>query len=94
VRRWYLLFLVLVTLVTSVTMWLAEPGRLIVLSALIGFLGTVSFALLLYLLNHRYLPTVLPHTLCPRRAAAMGLGIAGVAYGGLALAYMWVRFGH
>ncbi|MBI3088030.1 MAG: Nramp family divalent metal transporter [Candidatus Omnitrophica bacterium] len=92
VRRWYLTFLVLLTIVTSVTMWFAEPGPLILLSALIGFLGTVTFAFLLYWLNYRYLPTVIPKTLGPRRLAALGLGVAGAAYGVLAVAYLWVRF--
>jgi len=91
VRRWYLIFLVLLTVVTSVTMWFAEPGPLILLSAVIGFAGTVSFSLLLYLLNHRYLPTVLPKTSCPQRGAAMGLLLAGGAYGGLALVYFWAK---
>lgn len=92
-RRWYLAFLLLLTVVTSVTMWFAEPGPLILLSALIGFLGTVTFAFLLYRLNYRYLPTVIPRSLGPQRLAALGLGIAGVAYGALALAYLWTRCG-
>ena len=92
VRRWYLLFLLLLTGITAGTMWFAEPGPLILLSAVIGFIGTVSFALLLYWLNHRYLPTVMPRAQCPQRAAAVGLGIAGVAYGVLAIMYLWVRF--
>lgn len=90
-RRWYVIFLVALTVVTAVTMPLGEPGPLILLSALIGFLGTVSFALLLYLLNHRYLPTVVPAALCPQRSAAIGLGLAGLAYGALAVAYLWIR---
>ncbi len=93
VRRCYLACLVAVTVVTAITMPLSEPGPLILLSAVIGFLGTVTFAMLLYRLNHRYLPTQIPAVLCPQRGAAIGLWIAGVAYGLLALAYLWVRFG-
>jgi len=92
IRRWYLVFLVLLTAITAITMGLAEPGPLILLSALIGFLGTVSFSVLLYLLNHRYLPTVIPRAACPQALAAVGLLIAGAAYSLLALAYLWVRF--
>ena len=91
VRRWYLLFLIGLTAITSVTMWWAEPGPLILLSALIGFLGTVSFAALLYWLNHRYLPRALSPDACPQRFAAIGLAIAGIAYGVLAIGFVWVR---
>ena len=91
VRRWYLLTLVIGTAVTAVTMLLSEPGPLILLSALIGFLGTVSFAVLLYALNHRWLPRHVDPRLCPQRWAVIGLTIAGLAYAALAVAYVWVR---
>lgn len=95
-RRWsihrcYRVCLVLLTCVTAVTMSLGEPGPLILLSALIGFLGTVVFAILLYALTHRYLPSVLSRRLCPQRASALGLLVAGFAYAALAGAYVWVR---
>ena len=93
VKRWYLLFLVAGTVVTVITMRLAEPGPLILLSALIGFLGTVSFAVFLALLNHRWLPRRLDPRLCPQRWALAGLAVAGLAYAALALAYLAVRFG-
>jgi len=91
VRRWYLLWLIVVAAITSATVWIAEPGPLILLSALIGFLGTVSFAGLLYWLNHRYLPQRISPSWCPQRLAAFGLGLAGVIYACLAAAYVWVR---
>jgi len=90
-RRWYLLFLIAGTAVTGVTMLFSEPGPLILLSALLGFLGTVSFAVLLYALNHRFLPRHLDARLCPRRGASAGLLVAGTAYAALAIAYLWVR---
>jgi len=93
VRRWYLAFLVALTAITAVTVQLASPGPLILLSALLGFVGTVTFAGLLYWLNHRYLPRVVPRALCPKRAAALGLAVAGVAYGLLAITYLVVRAG-
>ncbi len=91
VRRWYFVCLVATTAVTCVTMLLSEPGPLILLSALIGFLGTVSYAVLLYWLNHRWLPRHVSPWICPQRWAALGLAIAGVAYAALAIAYLWVR---
>ena len=90
VQRWYLACLVAVTVVTCATMTLNEPGRLILLSALIGFLGTVSFAALLYWLNHRWLPRHINPRICPQRWAVVGLLIAGIAYAALAVAYVWI----
>lgn len=92
IKRWYFIFLILGTVVTSVTMLASEPGPLILLSALIGFLGTVSFAVLLYALNHRWLPRHVPPSMCPRRWALLGLAVAGTAYAALAITYLWVRF--
>jgi len=90
-RRWYFVCLIAGTAVTGVTMLFSEPGPLILLSALIGFLGTVSFAALLYALNHRFLPRHIDRRLCPQRWASAGLVMAGVAYAALAVAYVWVR---
>ena len=59
-RKWYLFFLLLLTSVTCVTMLLTEPGPLILLSAVIGFVGTVIFSVALIFLNHVYLPRHLP----------------------------------
>jgi len=92
VRRLYFACLFAGTLITAVTMPLTEPGPLILLSALIGFLGTVSYAALLYALNHRWLPQHLDRRLCPQRGALIGLVIAGIAYAALAVAYLRVRF--
>ncbi|MBI2104488.1 MAG: Nramp family divalent metal transporter [Candidatus Omnitrophica bacterium] len=92
VKRWYLAFLAAGTVVTMITMQFAEPGPLILLSALIGFLGTVSFAAFLFLLNHRWLPRRLDPRFCPQRWALAGLVVAGLAYAALAVAYLCVRF--
>jgi hypothetical protein len=93
VRRWYFICLVAGTVVTCITMLASEPGPLILLSALIGFLGTVSYAVLLYALNHRWLPRHLEPQVCPGPWALVGLAVAGIAYVVLAIAYLWVRFG-
>jgi len=91
-RRWYFVCLVIGTVITAITMLLSQPGPLILLSAVIGFLGTVTFAVILYALNHRWLPRHLEPQLCPQRWAAIGLGVAGVTYAALAIAYLWIRF--
>lgn len=91
VKRWYFVFLIAGTVVTCVTMLFSEPGPLILLSALIGFLGTVSYAALLYALNHRWLPRHLPPGSGPGRWALIGLAVAGLAYAALAATYLWLK---
>src|SRR5215510_5618013 len=88
VRSWYLIFLFLLTAITSATMGFAEPGPLILLSAVIGFVGTVLFSVALIFLNHVYLPRHLPTAAHPGRVNLFFLCLACVAYGLLAVAYL------
>lgn len=88
VRSWYLRFLFLLTGITSVTILLEEPGPLILLSAVIGFIGTVLFSIALIFLNYVYLPRHLPPAARPGRVNLFFLVVACVAYGVLAVAYL------
>jgi hypothetical protein len=88
VRSWYLRFLFLLTAVTAATMGFAEPGPLILLSAVIGFIGTVFFSVALIFLNHVYLPRRLPAAARPGRVNLVFLCIACAAYAFLAIAYL------
>jgi hypothetical protein len=88
VRSWYLIFLILLTAITSVTMGAAEPGPLILLSAVIGFIGTVLFSVALIFLNHVYLPRHLPALARPGRLNLLFLCVACLAYLVLAGAYL------
>jgi hypothetical protein len=87
-RRWYLFFLLLLTAVTSVTMLLSEPGPLILLSAVIGFVGTVLFSVALIFLNHVYLPRHLPRALRPGKLNLFFLSLSCLAYVILAALYI------
>ncbi|MBI3062390.1 MAG: Nramp family divalent metal transporter [Deltaproteobacteria bacterium] len=87
VRSWYVFFLLLLTAVTSVTVLLNEPGPLILLSAVIGFVGTVLFSVALIFLNHVYLPRHLPVAARPGRLSLIFLCISCLAYALLAVAY-------
>jgi len=93
VRKWYLLFLLLLTAVTSVTMLLSEPGPLILLSAVIGFLGTVLFSVALIFLNHVYLPRRLPRSARPGKLNLLFLSLSCLAYVVLAVLYILVVAG-
>ena len=88
VRSWYLIFLTMLTAITAATMGFAEPGPLILLSAVIGFVGTVLFSVTLILLNHVYLPRQLPAIARPGRVNLIFLCIACAAYSLLAIAYL------
>jgi hypothetical protein len=88
VRKWYFLFLFLLTAVTSITILLDEPGALILLSAVIGFVGTVVYSVALLVLNHRYLPRLLPEAARPGRPTFLLLCLACLAYAALAVAYV------
>jgi hypothetical protein len=93
IRSWYLVFLFLLTGITSVTMGFAEPGPLILLSAVIGFVGTVLFTVALIFLNHVYLPSHLPVMARPGRLNLVFLVISSLAYLVLAAAYLLTILG-
>ncbi len=86
-RSWYLIFLFLLTGVTSATMGFAEPGPLILLSAVIGFIGTVLFSIALIFLNHVYLPRHLPSAARPGHLNLIFLILSCIAYFVLAVGY-------
>lgn len=92
-RRWYYIFLGLLTIITSFTMQLDAPGPLILTSALIGFVGTIIFPVALYLLNHRLLPEHLPAWARPRRRPWL-LGVSFIVYLLLAVLYLKTSLGY
>jgi hypothetical protein len=79
--------------VTSVTILLNEPGPLILLSAVIGFFGTILFSIALIFLNHIFLPRHLPPEARPGRISLVFLVLSCLAYGFLAVAYILTRVG-
>ena len=80
------------TTITSVTVLWDTPGALIQLSAVIGFAGTVVYTLALFLLSSRTLPSLVPPSAAPGRAARLALLVAWVAYLSMAIAYGWTLF--
>jgi len=92
VRSWYLIFLCALTVISSITILLHEPGPLILLSAVIGFVGTVLFSLGLVALNFFYLPRFLPPPARPRRTACLLICGSCVAYAALAVSYFFLNF--
>lgn len=92
-RNWYTFFLLLLTVVTSVTVQLDEPGTLILISAVIGFVGTVIYSVALLFLNHVYLPQRLPLAVRPGRVSFIFMSGACIAYFLLAALYLCAVLG-
>ena len=90
-KKCYHGFLYGFTVITIVTMFLEEPGRLIQISAVIGFLGTVIFSIIILIINHIYLPIWSNPQARPGRIAGIGLGVASFIYLLLALAYLAIQ---
>jgi hypothetical protein len=91
-KKLYLSIFALLVVITSFTMSLNQPSNLILLSALIGFVGTVIFPVVLYYLNHRLLAPQLPAWARPSKWSALGLGLSFVAYLCLATLFFWLKF--
>jgi hypothetical protein len=90
VRHWYYFFLGILTVITSLTMLLDAPGPLILISAVIGFMGTVIFPIALYFLNYRLLALHLPFWARPGPGSGWLLAGCFLSYFILAVAYLWV----
>lgn len=89
-RQWYYLFIAALTVITCLTMLLDAPGPLILLSAVIGFLGTILFPPVLYFLNHRLLARNAPEWARPSGISRVLLFVSFCAYLALASAYVAV----
>ena len=92
IRPWYYGLVLAGTAITSVTMYLQQPGPLIVTSAVIGFAGTVIYAGGLLAMNHFMLRHQLAAPLRSGRFSLVLLGLVTLCYFALALAYLYVRF--
>ena len=91
-RWWYFLLVGFLTTVTGVTMLFDAPGPLILLSAVIGFLGTVLFTGALLLVIYKLLPQMVPTELRSGKFALAALSTSYAAYLLLAAAYLWTVF--
>lgn len=91
IRTWYYILLTIITLISLITLPMDEPGTLIQLSAVVGFLGTIIFPFLLFLLNYVYLPRLSAGALRPGGFAMITLTISGVFYLLLAALYFLAK---
>lgn len=90
-QKFYKIFLTAITIITFITLPVAPPGELIVLSAMIGFLGMVIFSFaILYI--HIKLGMVLPKPAGPKAVETIPFVLTGIAYFLLLCAYIWSKF--
>ncbi len=88
-KWWYRLFVVIFTAITSVTMLLAQPGSLILLGGVIGFVAMGIYPIALWILNNRRLPA----SIRPSMISKLLLGVASLVYLILLGLFLWVKFG-
>jgi hypothetical protein len=88
---WYYGLVLLGAVITSVTMYLDQPGPLIVTSALIGFTGTVIYSAALIVLNHVRVNALLPAELRCSRPSLVAIGFSTLCYAALAVAYLIIE---
>ena len=75
-------------MITSLTMLLEAPGPLILISAVIGFVGTVIFSVALLILNHHLLPPIIPPWARPGRLSWYLMLLVCLVYGTAAIVYL------
>jgi hypothetical protein len=90
-RFWYYLFVTVLAVLTCATMPLAEPGPLMVASAVIGFAGTVIYTFALVALERRVIARDVPIARAP--LATNLLLAVGLCYAALMVTYLWSAYG-
>lgn len=90
-QKLYRIFLTGITLITFITIPVAPPGELIVISAMIGFIGMIIFSFAI-LFIHLRLKNMLPPSAQINPLGATIFSITGATYFFLLLAYIWGKF--
>ena len=91
-RPWYYGTVVLLVVLTRVTMYLERPGPLIVVSALIGFGGTVIYSTALIVLNYFRVPRQLGAKPRPGQVSLGAMLLVTSCYLVLAALYLYFEF--
>ena len=90
-RTGYYLLVIILAVITSITMYFNRPGPLIVVSAVIGFAGTVIYSCALIALNHFRINQHLPADMRSGRWPLAMIAFVTLCYLALATAYVWVQ---
>ena len=90
-KKSYRIFLTIITLITCITLPIAPPGELIVLSAMIGFFGMCVFSTATCVLNHFFLRKYLPRSARPSWVALALILSSSVSYIVLFITYVFLK---
>jgi hypothetical protein len=91
-RVWYYRIVIALAVITSVTMFFESPGPLILISAVIGFAGAVTYSTALIFLNHRHLKNQLPKDQRSGALSLTAITFVTICYFALATAYLYIKF--
>ena len=91
-RTWYYMFLTLFTVMTTITMALAQPGTLIVIRGVISFLAMSIFSPGLIYLNYYMMPKVFPKWTKPHPITQVLMYFCTAAYIVMACIYLSLLF--
>ena len=89
-RTWHYMFVVLFTVLTAITMLLAQPGALIIIRGVIAFLSMGIYCPALIYLNFYMLPKAFPAWVKPHWAVRTMMFIVTAIYIGVGLWYVWI----
>ena len=92
-RRWYYVFVGILTLVSATTMLMAQPGALIILGGVLNFFAMVAYMPFLIYLNYFMVPRSMPRWTRPRRITLVAVTLVSLVYLAIAVAYVLVLLG-
>lgn len=91
-RTWYYIMIVILTIITSITMVFSAPGPLILMTAVIGFIGTVIFVTALFILNLTWIKNNISIIFKPSALSVSTLCVSMITYYALAGGYLYCLF--
>ncbi len=90
-KKLYKMILTIITAITCITLPIAQPGELIVFSAMVGFVGMVIFSFLILYLIHIKLKKLLPEKVKPTKFSLALMLISSIAYLTMFILYLMAR---
>ncbi len=91
-RTLYYVFIVILTVISALTIVLAEPGPLIILGGVLNFFAMAVYMPILIYLNYFMVPKSLPKWTRPRKITLVATTLVSLTYLAIAIAYIFVFF--
>lgn len=87
-RRWYYIFVIILTISSVITISLAKPGTLIIIGGILSFFAMAAYMPLLIYLNYFMVPKSLPKWTRPRISTLIAASLVSVIYLSIAVFYV------